>query len=217
MSKAKVAAVSAAPAFLFGRLESTVSGPGWSASPRSNGNRRRSLVIPASGGNSVAEHRGWDAALSRHHGPRASVGRQNDHSPIPRLSGAISPRAVLRRVAQVVFDAFNGEVVAVPRGHRPVSERNELCPLGANSDPSRTVIAVGLGSRIAAARVHVLPSRVKTATAHGMFGRPGANGRPRARAAAPSSRAVNSASYIARPATLRSVAYRRSMRAPGTA
>lgn len=83
---------------------------------------------------------------------------QSSDSPVLCLLRDVNPGAVIGRVVLVNVNPLDGEIIGVPEGHRPRSERFKTGrPLAANGDASAAVVVPHSGSWIEAPGFHVGP------------------------------------------------------------
>jgi len=102
-----------------------------------------------------------DAVLLRHFSKGAPVNVFDSVPLVPRLGEGIRPHAVIRRIALVVVDPLDREVVGITRGNRPPIEGLERRPFLANLYPAASISRVFIGVRVVAPRAHVLPCGVE--------------------------------------------------------
>jgi len=113
--------------------------------------------------------------------PRSTIASESDDGSVARLFGSVGPFAISRRVAKIVVDSINCQVVCVPASHRPFMEVCKFEPLIADRDPFAAIDIVCL---ISASREHVFPANVKPRPGHPVSGYASAKSGSRRSAAA---------------------------------
>ncbi len=147
-----------------GLREAPASSPNMGLPPLSVGRGSRFLNRPASKDADVESAR-RDSVLLRHQRRWPTVRHLTDETPIVRLRERGRPSAIRRGVTLVVIPPLNRQIVSVAVAQRPISERLETLPVGADG---YSTTAIGLVLCVGASRVHQFPDVVEPRSSRAM-------------------------------------------------